>query len=112
MPSAPSGRAPSDAVLARGGADRHRPPLEVEAGGLGQHHADVLLPAEDRPQRIADLARGQGTRRDLVRERLEEVEVAAVDERDLDVRALEVKRGLEASEASAHDDDTVHDGGD
>ena len=69
----------------------------------------VLLAAEDRPQRVADLARRQGAGRDLVGQRLEEVEVAAVDERDLDVGALEVQGGLEAAEAAAHDDDTMHD---
>ena len=36
--------------------------------------------AEDRPQRRGDVGRRQAARRDLVQQRLEEVEVAAVDE--------------------------------
>ena len=42
------------------------------------------MPLEDRPERIGDLAGGERTGRDLVGERLEEVEVPPIDERDLD----------------------------
>ena len=51
-----------------------------------RQHADVLVAAEDRTQRRGDLPRGQRSGRDLVGERLEQVEVAPVDQRDLDVR--------------------------
>ena len=46
-------------------------------------------PLEDRAQRISDLARRQRARRDLVGERLEEVEVPPVDQRHLDRRAAQ-----------------------
>ena len=42
------------------------------------------LAPEDRAQRLGDLARRDGPGRDLVEQRLEEVEVAPVDEGDLD----------------------------
>ena len=52
--------------------------------------AHVLLALEDRPQRITDLRRREGAGRDLVGERLEEVEVPPVDQRQLDRGAGEV----------------------
>ena len=58
----------------RSRASPRRPPcaarrvrrVEIEPGRLGEHHAHALLAAEDRPQRVADLARGQRAGRDLV----------------------------------------------
>ena len=67
-------------------ADRpedHLAPLEVEALDLGEQHAHVAVALEHRPQRIGDLARRQRAGRDLVGQRLEQVEVAPVDQRDL-----------------------------
>jgi hypothetical protein len=78
---------------------------EVEAGDLGQQHADVRVALEDRAQRVGDLGRGQRAGRHLVGQRLEEVEVAPVDERDLDIRPGEPQRRLQASEAAADDHD-------
>ena len=46
--------------------------------------------AEDAPQRVADLGRRDGARGHLIGQRLEEVEVAPVDERDLDRQAREL----------------------
>ena len=76
---------------------------------LGQQHVDVLALAEDRPQRVADLARRERSRRDLVGERLEQVEVAPIDERHLDVVALarQLQRGLQPGEAAADDHDAM-----
>ena len=70
--------------------------------------ADVAVALEDRAQRIGDLAGRQRAGRHLVGERLEEVEVAPVDERDLDRRMPKPERRLEAAEAAADDDDAVH----
>ena len=85
----------------------HLAPLEVEARDLGEQHAHVAVALEDRPQRIRDLARRQRAGRDLVAERLEQVEVAPVDQRDLHVCAPQPARGLESAEAAADDDDPV-----
>ena len=56
---------------------------------------------EDAPQRIADLGRRKCAGGNLVGQRLEEVEVAPVDERDLDWHPRKLERGLQASEAAA-----------
>ena len=91
-------------------ADRpedHLAPLEVEAVDLGEQHAHVVVALEHCAQRIGDLAGRQGAGRDLVAERLEQVEVAAVDERDRHVRLAQPERGLEAAEAAADDHDVV-----
>jgi hypothetical protein len=52
--------------------------VEVEVGDLSQQDADVAVALEDRAQGIGDLARRERPGRDLVGERLEEMEVAAV----------------------------------
>ena len=81
--------------------------VEVEVGDLGQQHAHVALAPEDGAERVGDLARRQRAGRDLVGERLEEVEVAAIDEREIDRRRGELQRGLQAAEAAADDDDPM-----
>ena len=95
-----------DAVLHRNAVDRAEQQLacrEVEVGDLGEQDAHVAVSREDRAQRIRDLARRQRPGRDLVGERLEEVEVAPVDERQLDRRIPEVNGRLEPAEAAADD---------
>jgi hypothetical protein len=94
----------------RDGAQVQLARVEVEVGDLGEQDADVAVALEDRAERIGDLAGRERPRRDLVGERLEEMEVAAVDERDLDRRTPQLRDRLEASEASADDDDAVFPG--
>src|SRR4051794_11193558 len=91
----------------------HRARLEVEVRHLREHDADVAIALEDRAQRIRDVARCQRPGRDLVAQRLEEVEVAPVDQRDLDRSAPESKDGLQPAETSAdhHDAMSVRPGG-
>ena len=84
--------------------------VEVEVGDLGQQDADVAVALEDRAERIGDLAGRERARRNLVGERLEEMEVAAVDERDLDRRTPQLRDRLEAAETAADDDDLVFSG--
>ena len=69
--------------------------------------ADVPVALEDRSQRIGDLAGRQCPGRDLVGERLEEVKVPPVDERDLDRSSTKFENGLKSAEASADDDHPV-----
>ena len=100
----------AEAVRCGDVVDRAQPQLasvEVEVLDLRQEDADIVVALEDRPERVGDLARRKRACRDLVRERLEEMEVAAVDERDLDRRAPKLRHRCEAAEASAYDDDVM-----
>jgi hypothetical protein len=81
--------------------------FDVEAHHLGEQHANVALAPEDRAERICDLAGRQRAGCDLVRERLEEVEVAPVDEGQIDRCGGKVLCGLQAAEP-ATDDDNPH----
>ena len=81
--------------------------VEVEVGDLSQQDADVAGALEDRAQGIGDLTRRERPGRDLVRERLKEMEVAAIDERDLDRRTPQPRHRLQAAETSADDDNVV-----
>jgi hypothetical protein len=82
-------------------------PVEVEVGDLGQQDADVAVALEDRAEGIGDLAGRERPGRDLVGKRLEEMEIAAVDERHLDRRTPQLGHRLQAAETSADDDDVV-----
>ena len=81
----------------------HAAPLDVDRLDLAEQHPGVLLPGHHRAQRRGDLARRQAAGGHLVEQRLEEVEVAAVDQRDRDRRALERARRVEPAEAAADD---------
>ena len=63
---------------------------------------------QDRPERRGDLPWAQGTGRDLVEQRLEEVEVPPIDEGEVDpLVAAELPCGVQPPEAAADDDDAV-----
>ena len=83
--------------------------LGVDVDRLAEEHGRVALLAEDRAQRLRDLARRQRAGRDLVQHRLEQVVVPSVDEGDVDEVAglAEVLGGVEAGEATADDDHAV-----
>ncbi len=61
--------------------------VEVEPRHLGEEHVGVGLAVEDVPERRSDLDRRERSGRNLVGERLKEMEVLAIDERDVDVGA-------------------------
>ena len=67
----------------------------------------LRLAAQHAAQRRGDLALGEDAGRDLVEQRLEQVVVGAVDEGDLDRRASERLRRVEAAEASTDDEDAM-----
>ena len=81
--------------------------LEVDLGDLAQHHAHVLRALEHGAQRGRDLAGRQRAGRHLVDERLEEVEVAAVDQRHVDVFVAQLVDRLQPAEAAADHDDAA-----
>ena len=66
----------------------------------------LLLLAHERAERLGDVAGRQGAGRDLVQQRLEEVEVAPVDQRQADLRVdAEAARGVQPGEPAADHDD-------
>src|SRR5205085_696104 len=74
------------------------------AGDLAEHHPGVLVAPEDRAEWVADLSGRERPSGHLVGERLEQVEVAPVHQRELDRRGGQVRGGLQAAEAAADDD--------
>ena len=85
----------------------HDPAIQVEAGHLGELDAHVLRPAQDVPQRRRDLTGREDAGRDLVQQRLEQVVVAAVDQRDVDRQLSEEAARRQPAEAAADDDDAM-----
>ena len=81
------------------------PPLEVEAGDLHELDPHVLGPAQDVSQRWGDLTGRQDPRRHLVQQRLEQVVVAAIEQRHVDGKVgQEPACGEPAEPATDHDD--------
>ena len=85
---------------------------DVDRDDIGEEDARVRLAAEDRADRIRDVAGRETRRRDLVEERLEEMVIAPVDDRQPDRRIGESPGGGETAETGAdHDDFGPHSGG-
>ncbi len=82
--------------------------VHVDVDRLAQDDRRVALLAQHGPQRLGDLARRQGAGRDLVEHRLEQVEVAPVDEGDRHLGIdPQVAGGVQPREAATDDHDTV-----
>ena len=75
------------------------------ATDIAEQHFDVALTAQDPADRRRDVAGRQRRRRHLIQQRLEDVMVAAIDERDPHRRPPQRARGVQAAEAAADDDD-------
>ena len=103
-----------------GGAGREQQGVVVEGAAVGeaqalvvgldlrdlaQQHGDVLLPAQDVAQRRGDVRRGKTGGGDLVEQRLEQMMVAAIDQRDPHRRPFQRARGPQAAEPAADDHD-------
>jgi hypothetical protein len=85
--------------------DRHGPLLLVDAQDLAQQDALVGRAAQDGADRLRDLRRREARGRDLVKQRLEQVIVAPIDDSDVGDGAGQSMRGTQSTEASADDDD-------
>ena len=70
----------------------HAPSGRVDGGGLGEQHLGVVLLAHDAADRLGDVGRVERRGRHLVEQRLEEVVVAAVEQRDAHRRVGERAR--------------------
>ena len=104
-----AGRDDQRVVLDRAAVRQDDPPaLDVDVDRLAEDHRRVALLAQHGAQRLRDLARRQRAGRDLVEHRLEQVEVAPVDERDRDLRVVaEAPRRVQPAEPAADDHDAV-----
>jgi hypothetical protein len=69
-------------------------------------HGGVALVAQDAADRACDLRRREARGRHLIEQWLEQMVVAAVDDRDVDRRTAQRVRGGEPAEAGADDDDS------
>ena len=88
--------------------DQDLAPLGVQADRLAEDDRRVALLAQDRAQRLRDIARRQRPGRDLVEQRLEQVEIAPVDERQTDLRIdPQAPRRIQAGEPATDDDNAM-----
>ena len=75
----------------------------IDRDHICEQHLGVALATQDPADRRRDVTRRQRRRRYLIQQRLEDVMVAAIDERDLHGRPPERPRGIKASETTADD---------
>ncbi|MCW0450731.1 hypothetical protein NB706_003565 [Xanthomonas sacchari] len=86
----------------------HLPRLLVDVDDFPKAHFDVVLVAQDLPQRRGDVRGRQAGGGDLVQQRLEQVMVAAVDQGDVQRRPGQSAGGPQAGEATADHDQVRH----
>ena len=77
----------------------------IDSMSVGEHDRGVALTAEDVADRARDLARRQRRGRDLIQQWLKDMMIGAIQDREFDVRAAQLARGGEATEARADDHD-------
>jgi hypothetical protein len=81
-------------------------PLErIDTDHLSEQDIAVSLSADEPPDRLGDVGWAQATGCDLVQQRLEEVVVPTVDQRDRHVGVGQLPSGRHPSEAGSDDDD-------
>ncbi len=89
-------------------AEDDLPPVVIDVHHLAHQDARVGIAPEDGADRDRDVAGGEARRRDLVEERLKEVMVFAVDQRDAHVLHLAQGAGHgETAETTPHDHDVL-----
>jgi len=79
----------------------------IDVHGFAEENFDIFLAAENSADGGGDFRGGERAGGDLIEERLKEMEIAFVEEGDVDVSAFEGLRGDETREASAKDQDAV-----
>ncbi len=77
----------------------------IDARDLAHEHGDIALLAQDVAQRRGDRRRRQARGRDLVQQRLEQVMVAAIDQRDFHRRACQLPHRPQSAESATDDHD-------
>jgi hypothetical protein len=61
---------------------------QVDVHHLAHQHLRVALPLQHRAQRGGNVGRRQSPRGHLIQQRLEQMEIAAIDQRDLHIRGV------------------------
>ena len=87
--------------------EQHALLRRIHAGHRGEQGRDLGTAAQeiaDRPGNFRGRQRGGG---DLVKQRLEQMVVAAIDQRDADRRAGQAKRRLQPAETGTNDHDAM-----
>jgi len=80
---------------------------EIDPDDLAEYNARVALVTQHLAERRRDVSFGEESSRHLVEQRLEQVVVGTVDERDVDIGAREPLGGKKPAEAAAYDRDAV-----
>lgn len=84
-------------------ADEDALSCRIDLARVGQQHVDVLLVAQDPADRRRDVAGRQRRGGHLVQERLKEMVVVAIEQRDARRRAGKRPRRVQSAEAAADD---------
>ncbi len=94
-------------LLAVGGQRVHDPSVQIQVFHPGQHDARVGLFPDDAAQRRRDEASGQDPGSDLIQQRLEQVVIGPVHDRDVDIGAGQGTRHPHPAEPATNDDHLV-----
>lgn len=100
-----AGRQHQPVVAQAAPVDDDLPRLGIDRAHLSEEHGGVALPSQDAAHRPGDVGGRQAGSRHLVKQRLEQVVVVAVDDRDIDRTVGQSLRGEQAAEAGADNDD-------
>ena len=77
----------------------------VDARNFRQNDVGIALPMEDAADRRCDISGRQTRGRDLVEQRLEQVVIVTIDDRDIKRRPRELRGRRKAAESRSDDDD-------
>ncbi len=89
------------------GQSAHGPAVQIQLLHLGQHHARVGLPPGNAAQRRRDEAIWQDPGGDLIQQRLEQVVIGPVHDRDVDIGAGQSTRDPDSAEPATDNDHLV-----
>jgi hypothetical protein len=79
----------------------------VNIHGFAEKHLGILLATQNPAQRSRNFARRERTRRYLVEERLKQMKIATIDERNLHRSTPKFLRGIESSKAATQDQNAM-----
>ena len=83
----------------------HFSTFRVDRDHLGKKDPRVLLPSQDGADRVGDVVGRKTGGRDFIQQRLKQMIVATIDDRDSDIGVLECPRRTQSAEPRADDHD-------